>query len=611
MLQELIANTLYSFQDTCVVYILRDGAEATLIDFGSGEVLEALPTLGITHVTDVLLTHHHRDQAQGLPRAIAAGTRIWAPHAEQDLFHSVDAHWQGRPIFNNYNTREDRFSLLEAVPLTGTLEDYANFRFAGHEITVLPTPGHTTGSITLLTTCGTERVAFTGDLIAAPGKVWSLAATQWTYNGAEGAAATIASLLDLQTHRPTLLCPSHGAPIPDPDTAIALLVERLWRLLQARDQNPRLFQLRERPYEAITPHLLRHRASMANTYVLLSQSGKALLIDFGYDFITGIAAGADRASRRPWLYTLPALKAQFGVTQVEIVLPTHYHDDHVAGCNLLRAVEGTAVWAAENFADILERPSDFDLPCLWYDPIPVDRRLPLETPIVWEGITLTLHALPGHTRYAVAVAFEVDGVRVLATGDELQGDAGLEWNYVYQNRFAPGDYREAAALYKRLAPQLILSGHWAPQWVEPDYFDRLEKRGALLEQLHHELLPLEQNDFGDSGFLARIKPYQAEIVVGVESHFTVEIRNPLTEAATVTVEPVIPVGWHITEAPASFTLAARSNSETRFAIVAPASAHRARIAVDITVVGGPTQGKQRFGQQAEALVTVSEDSNRQ
>jgi hypothetical protein len=58
----------------------------------------------------------------------------------------------------------------------------------------------------------------------------------------------------------------------------------------------------------------------------------------------------------------------------------------------------------------------------------------------------------------------VDGVRVLATGDELQGDAGLEWNYVYQNRFAPCDYREAAALYKRLAPQLILSGHWAPQW---------------------------------------------------------------------------------------------------------------------------------------------------
>jgi len=609
MLQELIANTLYSFQDTCVVYILRDGAEAALIDFGSGEVLEALSTLGITRVTDVLLTHHHRDQAQGLPRAIVAGARIWAPHAEQDLFHSVDAYWQGRPVFNNYNTREDRFSLLEPVPLAGTLQDYANVRFAGHEIGVLPTPGHTTGSITLLTTCGAERVAFTGDLIAAPGKVWSLAATQWTYNGAEGAAATIASLLDLQARQPTLLCPAHGAPIPDPDAAITLLVQRLWRLLQARNQNPRLFQLRERPYETITPHLLRHRASMANTYVLLAENGKAptckaLFIDFGYDFITGIPAGTDRASRRPWLYTLPALKAQFNITQVDVVLPTHYHDDHVAGCNLLRAVEGTSVWAAESFADILEHPGDFDLPCLWYDPITVDRRLPLETPIAWEGYTLTLYALPGHTRYAVAVAFEVDGVRVLATGDELQGDAGLEWNYVYQNRFAPSDYREAATLYKRLAPQLILSGHWAPQWVKPDYFKRLEERGILLEQLHQELLSLEVNDFGDSGFLARIKPYQAEITPGMESHFTVEVRNPLPEAATVIVAPVIPTGWQITEAPLPFTLAAHSNGEARFAVIAVATARRARIAVDITV------GKQRFGQQAEALVTVSEDSNR-
>lgn len=609
MLQEIIANTLYCFQDTCVVYILRNDAEAALIDFGSGEVLQALSGIGITHVTDVLLTHHHRDQAQGLARAVEAGIHIWAPAAEQDLFHSVDAHWQGRPVFNNYNTREDRFSLLEPVPLAGTLEDYAKVRFAGYEILVLPTPGHTTGSITLLTTCGAERVAFTGDLIAAPGKVWSLAAMQWTYNGAEGAAATIASLLDVQTRRPSLLCPSHGAPIPDPDAAIALLVERLWHLLQARNQNPRLFQLRERPYEAITPHLLRHRASMANTYVLLARECKAgeckaLFIDFGYDFITGIPAGADRASRRPWLYTLPALKAQFGVTQVEVVLPTHYHDDHVAGCNLLRAVEGTAVWAAENFAEILEHPSDFDLPCLWYDPIPVDRRLPLETPITWGEYTLTLHALPGHTRYAVAVAFKVDGVRVLATGDELQGDAGLEWNYVYQNRFAPGDYREATTLYKRLAPQLILSGHWAPQWVEPNYFDRLAERGVLLEQLHHELLPLETYDFGDSGFLAWIKPYQAEITVGVESYFTVEVRNPLADAATVILEPVVPAGWRITEAPSPFTLAAHSNGEARFTIVAPVIMRRVRIAVDITV------GNQRFGQQAEALVTVSEDSNR-
>lgn len=100
------------------------------------------------------------------------------------------------------------------------------------------------------------------------------------------------------------------------------------------------------------------------------------MVDAGYDFVTGEAAGGDRASKRPWLYALPALKHQFGVTRLDVVLPTHYHDDHMAGMNLLRDSEGTQTWAAESFADILENPLAYNLPCLLYDTIPVDRRLP-------------------------------------------------------------------------------------------------------------------------------------------------------------------------------------------------------------------------------------------
>jgi hypothetical protein len=51
---------------------------------------------------------------------------------------------------------------------------------------------------------------------------------------------------------------------------------------------------------------------MAKTYVLLSQSGKALLIDFGYDFITGIAAG--RRSRIPATLALYPAGAQSAVS---------------------------------------------------------------------------------------------------------------------------------------------------------------------------------------------------------------------------------------------------------------------------------------------------------
>src|SRR4028118_977487 len=97
--------------------------------------------------------------------AVEAGIRIWVPETERELFQNVDALWQGRDISNNYNTLQDRFSLLEPVPVDGTLRDYETHQFGDHLFTVLPTPGHTPGSLTLLAEIDSAVVAFTGDLI--------------------------------------------------------------------------------------------------------------------------------------------------------------------------------------------------------------------------------------------------------------------------------------------------------------------------------------------------------------------------------------------------------------------------------------------------------------
>lgn len=593
-----LSDALYCFEDTCRVYVVLSGLEAVLVDFGSGVVLDELPTLGVERVQAVLMTHHHRDQGQGLARAVAAGIPIFVPHTEQDLFRSVDAHWQAREVLNSYNNRQDRFSLLEPVPIAGTLKDYATYRFGDLAFAVLPTPGHTTGSLTLLAELDDRRVAFTGDLIAAPGKVWSLAATQWSYNGAEGVAASVASLLELKDRRPHLLLPAHGEAMPEPALAINLVVERLWELLQQRRENPRLFQLREEPYVALTPHLLWNRTSLAYGYVLVSKNHKALLLDFGYDFMTGAAAGSDRASRRPWLYTLPVLKRLFGVETIDVALPTHYHDDHLAGFNLLREAEGTRVWAAENFADILEQPTHYNLPCLWYDPIKVDRVLPVEVPFRWEEHTLTLYPQPGHTTHAVAVALEVDGLRVLFSGDQYQNATG--WNYVYNNGFHLDDYRKSAELYRRLQPDLVLSGHWEPYRVEPGYFDRLDEQGEILSRLHRELLPSERADTGGDG-LVTLRPYGLELAVGEKGRLEVAVRNPRAQAETATVTLVVPQGWRVEPEFTSSRLEAGGEACLSFSLLpAPQPVRRARVAAEVSF------GDERSGQAAEALVTVTD-----
>jgi glyoxylase-like metal-dependent hydrolase (beta-lactamase superfamily II) len=564
-----VAPDVFRHRDTCNVYVLRSGRDAVLIDFGSGEVLELLGELGVDRVTDVLLTHHHRDQLQGLGRATGTGARIWAPPVERELIDDIAHRWQVRPLDNDYDLREDRFSLVEPVPVHGVAAEYRKQRYGGVEIYTLPTPGHTIGSVTYLADVGGHRIAFSGDLLAGEGKLWSLAATQWTYTGVEGQIATSISLALLADQNPDLVLPSHGEPIADVDIAVGRTRDSLRELIALRREDAWDFEewFRE-PWEELSPHLLRSRTSMATSYVLRSESGRALLVDWGYDLWTGTPLGSDRAGRRPLLATLEGI-------DVEVVIPTHFHDDHVAGINLLRDARGAQVWIAETLVPVLAEPRRHDLPCLWYDPVPADRVLPLGTPVSWEEYELTLYPLPGHTRYQVAIAVEVDGRRVLFTGDQ-QSSPELVANYQYRNLFAADDYVRSAQLYAALRPELILGGHWPPLEVNDDVLAKLAEIGDRVERLHRELLPADRVE-------ARIEPYRSSVAAGESFELEVLVSR------RAEIQLVLPDCWH-----------AEPLSTTRFRVlVGDGPRRRAVIAADITVDGA------RCGQLAEALVDVT------
>jgi glyoxylase-like metal-dependent hydrolase (beta-lactamase superfamily II) len=596
-----LAPGISRFRDTCNVYVLRSGREAVLVDFGSGAVLDELAAFGVDRVTDVLVTHHHRDQVQGLQRAVDAGARIWVPPVERDLVADVDRHWAVRPLDNDYDLLQDRFSLLQPVAVTGTVDEYRTRRYGAFDVYTMPTPGHTVGSVTYLVDVDDHRLAFSGDLLYGEGKVWSLAATQWTYTEIEGQRATYLSLGALAQRGPDLVLPSHGEPIADPSPAIELTQRRLTELMTMRSLDPWDLDMRLRaPWEELTPHLLHNRTCMANNFALLSESSSALLIDFGYDLWTGHPLAANRSARRPLLGSIEALKRDYGVERVEAVVTTHYHDDHVAGLNLLREVEGTEVWTPENFAAILEDPRRFDLPCLWFDPIRIDRRLPLETPIPWHEYELMAYPLPGHTLYAAAIAFEVDGRRVLATGDQQANERRPILNYQYRNRFRYDDYIQTAELYRALRPDLIISGHWAEREVDDVWLDELLAQGRRLAELHRELLPVEEIDFGAEGFAARIEPYRSTTRPGETLALEVAVRNPFDRPEVATVRLVVPEGWTATPDADEVEVEERGEAIVRFEVVADsgAPARRARVAADVIVGDVP------FGQQAEALVTL-------
>ena len=121
-----IVPGVFAIDDSCTVYAIRPagpGSPGICIDFGTGRVLDLLAELQISAITQVLITHHHRDQAQGLARAVAAGIEIWVPPVEVELFTGATEFWQGRRVWNDYQMRSDRQTLLASVPVTGTVPE--------------------------------------------------------------------------------------------------------------------------------------------------------------------------------------------------------------------------------------------------------------------------------------------------------------------------------------------------------------------------------------------------------------------------------------------------------------------------------------------------------
>lgn len=610
-----VASGVYRVPDTCHVYLIRNEADprtGICIDFGAGEVLDHLPEVGIDRITDVLMTHHHRDQGQGLPRAVEHGARIHVPPVEVELFAAVEEMWQGRQLDNDYNLRQDWFSLTASVPVAGTVPEYRAAEFGGVRITTIPTPGHTVGSVTYLLERDGQRIAFTGDLIYAPGKVWSLAATQWTYTGREGPSYLAVSAVLLARRQPDLLLPSHGAPMSDPQAALGLLAQRMSEYADSRSEHgyDGVAKLDD-PYVPITDHLLLNTSSwMSASYVLLSNNGEALLIDYGYDMFFGSAWGNDRASRRPWLESLPALRERYGVTRISVAVPTHYHDDHVAGMPLLREVEGTELWMPASVAEVLADPWAHDLPCQWYDPIPADRLLPDDGTFTWNEYTIGVHPQPGHTLYAVAYSLSVDGIDVVFTGDQQETVGGPDGrrgphgrdvlNYQYRNRFRIGDYVASAQLYRRLAPGLMASGHWQPRAVTAAYLDYLAEEGEALDARHRDLLPLEDIDLGADGAVVRLQPYRARIAAGERLSIRARVRNPFSSWATVLVRLVPPLGWRVVEGEQKLELDGHDDGEAVLTVLGSRVGRRQPVAVDVTV------GDVKLGQQSHVIVDVRE-----
>ena len=571
-----IETDLFVHEDSCKAYVIRRGNRAIAIDFGTGALLEEMPSIGVSHLDWILHTHHHRDQCVGDHLALPGGTRIGAPEWEAHYFREAEHFWGRRTVFHLYNMRGNFNTLREPVPVEAFLSDFDTFEWEDITLEVVPAPGHTRGQIALVWHRPDSAIAFVGDMIHGDGRALTLYDLQNDYGQWQGMYQTVAALGYMQTFSPAKLYPSHGDTVDDPPSAVARLSEAMEEWLRFYRATPPLGRnLSASHVDEVLPGLYRSRYSNATHWALLSRSGKALFIDYGANFNIGLERwfNMPEESDRFIPYSIAELEA-LGMTSVDVIIPTHCHDDHVPGLRYLQRKHGTRLWCLENMARVFECPCTQILGCTVPRPARVDRILYDRQEVQWEEFTLTIRHTPGHALHHQSVFTEIAGKRVAFMGDIIfersdrdeRGRMKAAWNLIPMNRLAADDHRRTAEIMLEHEPELICPGHGTAFTVTRDDLEEFRDCVARIPEKLGAVVGHEAVNRALDFHWMHVTPYETHVAPGMPFSVEVTHRNHDQTAVHGVVRPSAPEGWLIEPTERAFTAEPGAEAVTRFKV---------------------------------------------
>jgi len=586
---EPVLPCVLRYRDAVNVYVLRlESGRTVLFDLGSGDVLDALARAGLSSPAMVFHTDYRRDRTfghhthPGLPVAVG---EIDAPR-----FREAERLWREVSVFHSYVDYGAFWMPRRGIAVHTELRDGSLPIWDKPYVYAQHTPAHTPGGMSYLVVDGDKRYVVCGDLMQSDGTLHSVFELQRTYNFMEGLHGVRRAVGWMATADLDAVLPAHGEPLVGRHAirrACEALLKRIdrfwgqWRLIWP-DQPPGGVD----DFAPVTPHF--RSATNRISHALVDDEGHALLFDTG----VGYPDGFERA-----------LAAQ-GIRDVEVVLITHHHDDHVMGWEWLQQHFRPRLGAHSCMADVLRNPRAYALNCLHDRPLPLDIVLEDAEPFKWRGHTIRAYHFPSQTEYHCAYFVEVDGRRVLVSGDALYWEpdhrsirpTDPDW----RNRFdVDTGYLKCAPLLRRLKPDLLAAAHVAPWPIEPQALERFEESAGAFHEALRDLVGRRHPALGIDPFWLSIYPYRASIAPGEAIEVEVRLDNPLDRTASVRAVPRLPEG--VTSVPGEFvgTAAAKSRLTVPLRLVADQALRidgRAVWTLEATFDG------EALGEPAEALL---------
>ncbi len=513
-------------------YALVDNGRALLIDAPTND--SGLEKFGAKKIDKVLLTHHHRDSCAALNQYLKAGTPVLAPEKSQPWLEKtkVKQFW-----LKNIPLRNSRTAYF-VVPVGYKGIDFSikpnqTFQWQNWNFRVIPTPGHSKDHVAYAAWKGKENtwIVFSGDAIAAPGKMWAPFTTDWDHWTDAGQKPAAESLLRILKLKPKMILPAHGKILngnpPQPaQQALQLTINNIReagflksfeRFSKQRLGNAPAYQFlakEQAPSNGSLPwsQLSKNLYVTGNTFVLTSKTKDFLVVD----------PWGERSAKQ-----IAKLKKDQKLKNLEVVFFSHAHYDHFDGIYHLPDRNSFKTWMLDRISHLLSDPNQLRAPFLDPRPIRIDERPKPGDTLTWREYSFRFHHLPGQSGFSMGVETKIDGKKCFFTADNFfhqdmysgsGGWMGLNWT-------SPLFYSASAAKVLKAGPDWVLAEHGGPFEFNREDFRRRVLWGKAAANAMDRLCYCGNHRLGWNPHWIHVVPHLQKAKPGEKISFRIEIHN--------------------------------------------------------------------------------------
>jgi glyoxylase-like metal-dependent hydrolase (beta-lactamase superfamily II) len=261
----------------------------------------------------------------------------------------------------------------------------------------------------------------------------------------------------------------------------------------------------------VSEHVIQDCGSTSQ--LIIAESGEVLLFDCGGNFTSERLAEA---------------RLKFGFGKIDVIIPSHWHFDHIDGIPAMAAAEDAEIWVWKGLREHVEQPENFITTC-WSDTkFTADRMLNEWEVFEWGGYSFQVFHNPVHMEEQMGLGARIDGIHFYFTAD---GSSSNREGYMrssihcYNGISTTTGLIKTARSFYEADPYICIPAHSNGFAIHPDTREEFLNWAITTTDIITALLPPGHSEIGFNPYWTTFYPAKTVMDPGEKRQVMLRIRN--------------------------------------------------------------------------------------